>query len=96
MTFTTGIFIIGLLPWFVMLYNWLGNNKIWTRRILLILANSIFFMWGGAGSFLIICAFSVLVWLFSLFIFKTKSKCVFAISLLGTLAPLVFVKYAII
>lgn len=96
MTFTSNIFLIGLLPFFVVLYRCLRNKSIYVRKILFLLANTLFLIWGGAGAFLSLCAFTVLVYLFAIIVFKTKNRYALAISLSFTVVPLVVTKYIVL
>lgn len=93
MSFTTTIFLIGFLPWIILLSFLLKkwNNS---RYIILFVANSIFYIWGGIGGFIFVCVFSIMVWAFALIITKTNSKFVFVISICLTIIPLVLVKYS--
>ncbi len=92
MTFTMSFFLIGLLPWFIFLFNIIGKKEK-IIRILLILANSLFYVWGGAGAFIFICGYSVVIWLFSSFLRTFKNKCILVISIICSVIPLLFVKY---
>ena len=92
MTFTSNIFLIGILPWYIALSILLrGHEK--ARVALLLLANSIFYVWGGVGAFAFICVFSLLVWIFSLAISMKKSSVLLFVGIAVTVAPLIFVKY---
>ena len=93
MTFSTGLFIIGLLPWFILIYSVRGRKERRMRIILTALANCVFLIWGGVGSFLFICAFAVIIRLFSLLVGKTKKIWLLALCLVLTVMPLVFFKY---
>lgn len=46
MTFTTNIFLIGLLPWLVLARHLLRKVKK-SKMVLIIMANSLFYVWGG-------------------------------------------------
>lgn len=94
MTFTSNIFLIGLLPWFVGLFHLVGGKKLTVRTILLFLANSVFYLWGGTGAFLFLCCYTVLIWLLCLALEKIPGRPVLAAAVLLAIAPLVFVKYA--
>ena len=93
MTFSTGLFIIGLLPWFILIYSVRGRKERRMRIILIALANCVFLIRGGVGSFLFICAFAVIIRLFSLLVGKTKKIWLLALCLVFTVMPLVFFKY---
>ena len=93
MTFTTNIFLIGLLPWFLCLLKWAGNKKFTLKIILLFFANSLFYVWGGVGAFIFICGYSILVWMFSFIIKNTRNKYILAVIIIFTITPLLFVKY---
>lgn len=95
MTFTSNIFLIGLLPWFAILYRLLSNQKRDARKILLLLANTLFLVWGGIGSFLLICCFSLLVWALGTAISKTRQKWMLAVALILAVLPLVVIKYSL-
>lgn len=92
MTFTTNIFLIGLLPWLVLASCLLRKVKK-SKMILIILANSLFYVWGGIGIFAFLFFFSVFVKFFSIIIDKTKNKLLFGIIISTTLTPLILVKY---
>lgn len=93
MTLTTDIFLIGLLPWFVIAYWFLGAKSIPARYILLALANSIFIMWGNPASFLSLVVYSLVIRCFAALIFYIKSKWILGICLLVSSLPLIFFKY---
>ena len=93
MTFTSSIFLIGLLPWFI-LSIWLTKKVKSAKTILVILMNSIFYIWGGIGAFFFVCAFSFFVWLFGRIIARSEGKSLFMISMCITLLPLLGVKYS--
>ena len=95
MTFTTDIFIIGLFPIFVILYQCLGRHHQAIRKLLFIAANSLFLVWGGAGSFLLLCIFSFLVYLLTLLVNKFRNRTTLAISVFITAVPLVILKYTV-
>lgn len=93
MTFTSSFFLIGILPVFVILYRLAGKSSVFVRSLLFLLANTLFLVWGGAGSLLFLCAFAVLVWLLSILVSRVGSRWALALSLVLTAAPLVVVKY---
>lgn len=95
MTFSTGLFIIGLLPWFILIYSVWGRNKRRMRIMLIALANCVFLIRGGAGSFLFICAFAVIIRLFSLLISKIKKRWILALCIVFAVMLLVFFKYTV-
>ncbi len=92
MTFTTNLFLIGLLPWFISLV-YLLRKRMNTKIILLLLANTLFYVWGGVGSFLFVCGFSALIWIFCLIIRKFRNKAIFGTMLVICLLPLILAKY---
>ncbi|SFO26506.1 alginate O-acetyltransferase complex protein AlgI [Pseudobutyrivibrio sp. UC1225] len=93
MTFSSGIFLIGILPWFVVLYRKVCANNTLSRRILFAVANSIFLIWGGLASYLMLLFYAVVIWCFSLLITKIKQNWIFSISLILAVTPLLFIKY---
>ena len=93
MSFTSEFFLIGLFPVFAFLYILIGCKLNAIRIFLLLAANSLFLIWGGAGSFLFLCAFSILVFLLSIFVYKVRKRWTLAISLLLAAAPLIVIKY---
>ncbi|MBR4981434.1 MAG: MBOAT family protein [Lachnospiraceae bacterium] len=93
MTFTSSIFLIGLLPWFLLLAALTGKQNN-VKIILLILMNSIFYLWGGIGAFFFVCGFAFFVGLFCKVIAKSGEKSLFALFLVLTILPLLFVKYS--
>ena len=97
MTFTSSIFLIGVLPWFVIIFDWFVNRKgkVWTNKIFLFLANSVFLIWGGMGSFLMLCAYTIIIWLLSLLIIMFSNRWILAISLILATLPLVLIKYTV-
>ena len=84
--------MIGLLPWFIILYRLIGKNKT-IRAVLLLLANSLFYVWGGVGAFVFVCCYSALIWLFSLILYKYRIKFLFALFVIISAFPLIFIKY---
>ena len=92
MSFTSCLFLIGLLPWFCVLYARLGDNALWKRQ-LIFLANSVFYIWGGVGAFAIVWGISAATWLLCAVIRARRCK---ALLLLGCgilLVPLFAYKY---
>ncbi len=94
MSFTTSFFIVGLLPWFILLCFLLRNKK-GSKRILILLANFIFYAWGGIGAFLFVLVFSLLVWCFAIVVSKTKKKIILAGVIAVTVCPLLMAKYTV-
>lgn len=92
MTFTSGIFLIGLLPWFIIIYS-IWGKEIRTKKLFLFFANSLFILWGGIVSFLMVIFYSVVIWIFTFMLFHNKKKLIFIISIFFALIPLVFIKY---
>ena len=93
MTFTSSIFLIGILPWFI-LSACLTKKQRFVKTILLVLMNSIFYIWGGIGAFFFVCCFTFFVWLFCNIITKHRMKNLFAAFVILTLLPLLNVKYS--
>ena len=92
MTFTSSIFFIGILPWFLLSFCLVRKQK-YTRTILLILMNSIFYIWGGIGAFFFVCCFAFFIWAFCRIIVNSRRKSLFALCIVLTILPLVRVKY---
>ncbi|MCR5624576.1 MAG: MBOAT family protein [Lachnospiraceae bacterium] len=95
MLFTSAIFLIGILPWFIILYNLIGTKNNKGKYILLFLANSIFYVWGGIGAFLMILVFSIIIRILSILLVKVKKKWALAISIVISVAPLLVIKYTL-
>lgn len=95
MTFTSSIFLIGLMPWFVILYIFFGvkKNIINCRIILILLANTIFYVWAGVGSFIFLCLYSLLVYFLECIESKFHKKWIFISSIIVAAVPLICVKY---
>lgn len=93
MTFTSSIFLVGLLPWFLLLAALTGKHNN-VKIILLILMNSIFYLWGGVGAFFFVCGFAFFVGLFCKVIVRSGEKSLFVLFLVLTILPLLFVKYS--
>jgi len=93
MTFTSNIFLVGLLPWFVLFYY--RKNRKCSKKILIFLANSFFYIWGGIGAFIFICFFSAFVWMFLTIIYNSGNRVLFGIFLCVTSIPLLTVKYTV-
>ena len=93
MTFTSSIFLIGLLPWFLLLTGTVGKQKK-IKIILLILMNSIFYLWGGSGAFLFVCGYAFFIWLFCKMMAKYSEKSLFVLFMVIAILPLLFVKYS--
>ena len=92
MTFTTNIFLIGLLPWCLLLI-YLTRKLNQVKCVLLVLANIVFYIWGGVGAFAFICVFSVGVWIITRLVYRVKNKLLLALSIMITVLPLALVKY---
>lgn len=95
MTFTSDLFLIGFLPLFAVLYTCLRNKNTATRKVLLLLANCLFLIWGGVGSLLFLCAFSCMVFFLAWIVCKTGKRSVLALSICLSVAPLAVIKYAV-
>ena len=95
MNFTTDLFLIGILPWFVIVYRLSGKKGLWRRSLLLILANSLFYLSSGVGAFVMICIYATMIRLLSLLISRARSRKILALSVIFTVAPLVFLKYSL-
>ena len=93
MSFTSEIFLIGLFPAFAFLYILIGYKMTAVRKFLFLTANSLFLIWGGAGSFLLLCAFSILIYLLSIIVYKIRRRWTLAVSLILAAAPLIVIKY---
>ena len=92
MSFTSNFFLIGLLPWFVILV-YVTRKKKNFKRFLILLANTFFYLWGGIGAYFFICLFSVVIWLFTIILFKKKKRILLRIFICLTMIPLLAVKY---
>lgn len=95
MTFTSDIFFVGVFPVFLIFFKWLGNRNITARKVLFLLSNSLFLVWGGAGSFLMLCAYAVLICLLALFVSRNRSRWALAVSAVLAAAPLIVIKYTL-
>lgn len=93
MTFTSSIFLIGILPWFILSICLTKKQKV-VKTILLVFMNSIFYIWGGIGAFFFVCCFTFFVWLFSNMITRYRIKKLFLVFIILTLLPLLTVKYS--
>lgn len=92
MTFTDHIFLIGLLPWLIVLF-YVFREKQGFKRLLLLLANTTFYLWGGLGAFIVIMILSLLTWFFCRVSIITKNKLIFGMECLLLLTPLLIFKY---
>ncbi len=98
MTFTTSIFLIGMFPWFLCLYRFLGtreNAGIRSRIVLLLFANSIFYIWGGIGTFCFLLIYSAVIYLLECVTARFHKKWLLALSVVFAVLPLAFVKYTV-
>lgn len=93
MTLSSSMFIFGLLPWFL-LFVWVTRNIKNSRKIFLMIANSIFYIWSGVGGFLFFCVYIVCIWLLCKLLQKTKNnKYLFICIILIAITPLLVTKY---
>lgn len=92
MSFTSGIFLIGLLPWLIILF-FLTNKIAPAKRILLLLINTLFYVWGGLGAFAFVFVFTLAVWLFCVIAAHLKNHFILGIMILAAVTPLLLVKY---
>ena len=94
MTFTSNLFLIGIIPWYIMIAYLLRKIR-YSKTILIFLGNCVFYIWGGVGAFFYICAFAVVLWGFTRIISVTKNKYIFAFLIVLTSIPLILVKYTV-
>ena len=94
MTFTSPIFLFGLLPWFL-LAVWLAKKNNIIRQILLFAANTVFYIWGGAGSFIFVCSYVFVIWLFSCLLSKSRNRSMLGLSMFTAILPLTVIKYTV-
>ena len=92
MSFTSGLFLIGILPFYMLFYVLIRKNII-CRKLLLFLANAVFYFWGGVKAFLIMCAYVLLIWMTERILCVKKSKALFAVGIAVSLLPLLTYKY---
>ena len=92
MTFTSPIFLFGLLPW-LLLVIWLTKRNVLARQLILIAANSIFYIWGGVGNFLFICGYVLSICFFSELLYRFHNKKLFILSIVSSVLPLIMMKY---
>ena len=95
MTFSTSIFLIGLLPWFVIIYRRCCNKEVYGRITLIIIANSIFYVWSGWGGFLFLCTYSVVIWALENMLSKFRKNWLCGASIFIAVSPLLYVKYTV-
>ena len=93
MTFTSPIFLFGLLPWFLIAV-WLAKKNNIVSQILLFAANTVFYIWGGAGCFFFACAYVVVIWLFSCLLSRSRNRLVLGAAVFTAILPLAVVKYS--
>ncbi len=74
---------------------YLTRNQGYSKKILILFANMVFYLWGGIGTFIFGCVFSAVVWLFSILVSRLRGKAsfLFGIIICITLIPLLAVKY---
>lgn len=94
MTLTSTIFLIGLLPWFVILYRLSLGWKNFGTLTLLFLANSLFYIWGGAKAFAFIFVYSIWIWICCLISRRWKYKLTLFALIAISAIPLFWVKYS--
>lgn len=92
MTFTSEIFLIGLFPWFIIIYQ-IFKKHLNIRKLLIFLANCLFYIWGGVGAFFITISICLISWILCSLCFKYKSKKLFTISCIILVMPLLTIKY---
>lgn len=95
MTFTTSLFLFGLLPWFILLiYITRKHNNL--KKYLVLLANSVFCVWGGVGTLIFLCVYSLVVYWLGIGIKRLKKKAFLFFAIMITITPLIAVKYMVI
>lgn len=94
MTFTSSIFLIGILPWFICLYNLTGKKNITVRAMLLFAADTVLFIWSGAAMFVFLCLYAAAVWIMAVVLCRHRNRAVLAATIVLALIPLLLVKYA--
>ena len=81
------------MPWFIFFINILGKRNIKLKYILLFLANSLFYIWGGITAFFCLCIYCILTWFFAFCNSRLKNKLLLAVTIAISTIPLLTVKY---
>ena len=93
MAFTSSIFLIGFLPWFLLFFCFF-RKQVTVKNILIVLVNSMFYLWGGMGAFLFLCCFSLGVWCFGNILRNNRNRRLLFLFVGIAVLPLLFVKYS--
>jgi len=94
MSLSSTLFLFLLFPMLVLglyLGQRISNKNI--KRILVILANSIFYIWGGVSMFFFVLVMIILLWIGIVVLQKSNRKYLFVCIILITLLPLCICKY---
>lgn len=95
MTFTSNLFLIGLLPLFLVTYILAAEKrKITLKMVLLAFMNTLFYVFGGVKAFVFFAFFIVLTFCLTRLIYTFRKKGLFIISCILLALPLLFVKYS--
>ncbi len=92
MSFTSGLFLIGILPWFMAMFFLLRRKDI-AKTIMIFLMNCIFYIWGGTNAFVFLCVYSLIIWFFTTLIRVARNRVSTVCFSIAAAGPLLFVKY---
>lgn len=94
MTFTSNFFLIGLLPFFLLAYSFIGGKRKMTlKMVLLALMNTVFYVFGGVKAFVFLLIFIVITYLFTILLYRYKNKLLFGLACIILCLPLLLFKY---
>ncbi len=88
MVYSSIVFIFIFFPVFLAGYYLLP--KIWAKNLFLFIASLVFYFWGAGKLVVLLLVISILAWLFSFFIVKTKFQKIFLILAVCTFSGILF------
>ncbi|MBR1815774.1 MAG: MBOAT family protein [Lachnospiraceae bacterium] len=92
MTFTSTVFLIGIFPWFIIIF-YLSRKNYESRKTLLFFINILFYIWSGIGAFIITSIICLITYFFCKINLNYKSKVLFIFEVIVVLLPLLTIKY---
>lgn len=92
MTFTSDFFLLGCLPVFLIVFYSFRKSDV-VKRAMIIIANVVFYIWGGAQVFLLVLAICLLTYIGCRLCEKVKKKWLLFLICFIVIIPLVEAKY---
>lgn len=95
MPFSSNLFLIGFLPWMLLLFCLVSRtNHIGTRKAFIGACNLVFYLWGGIQALEILLGLVLLTWLAGQLLYRFRKRLILLVSCSILLLPLAVMKYS--